>query len=350
MGLLRGVVAVLGLVACGDAANGTQLVDFVSATVSRPLAYGSAALVVDFLERAGLRANESALHVGGRKRHFGIPGGEVQFERGLGPERVQRLEARAASVWPHLPWQSLGFLHRYQYSTSVHSGLAQRGWAEEVSRPPHKPRRMADLQYFASSLRDDWANGTLPTNATVLDTGCGGGRNGLYLIEHLDPGNYFGFDRDEFSVRSFIQFELGVLFPDLLAAKEPTIRLEKEWDVFSVLRGAAPDLVLFASVLKKELGDDKRSLILHYVGKVLAPNGLVFVWSDCDDDLIALAATRRFALRFTHHHDCVFDRPTFHLSPAQVEAARGAQAALEAAAAAHAEAARFGAPSRRVAG
>ena len=54
----------------------------------------------------------------------------------------------------------------------------------------------------------------------------------------------------------------------------------------------------------------------------MSPNGLVFVWSDCDDDLIALAATRRFALRFTHHHDCVFDRPTFHLSPAQVEAAR----------------------------
>jgi len=124
--------------------------------------------------------------------------------------------------------------------------------------------------------------------------------------DYLEPARYYGFDSDAFSIESFVQFELGVLYPQLLA-KRPTLRLERDWNVADVLGDARADVVLFASVLKKELAGDTRTDVLRRVRAALAPGGLVFVFADCDGDLRERAAAAGLALRLARHHgDCVF--------------------------------------------
>jgi len=298
----RSLVCLVWFASCAraPAAEGTRFVSFWNASAANPpLAYASPGDVVALLERAGVSG--SSLESGSREQHKGIPGSEPALRTALGADVVARLQALAASVTPALPWESLAFFHRHQYKAQTHEYLKP----EEVSTPPHKPRRVADVLYYGPDLRPDW-NGSLPRDATVLDVGCGSGRNGLFFVDYLEPARYYGFDSDAFSIESFVQLELGVLYPQLLA-KRPTLRLERDWNVADVLGGARADVVLFASVLKKGLPGDTRTDVLRRVRAALAPGGLVFVFADCDGDLRERAAAAGLALRLSRHHgDCVF--------------------------------------------
>ncbi len=276
---------------------------------SPPLAYGSPERVVALLAAAGLTgdasANESSVH------RSGIPADDTALRNQLGPEGVARLQRLAQSVTPALPWASLAFFHRRQYAKS------NRDYLGEHNGAPAEKRLAAQEASRRARFVRDFGGATLSRNATVLDAGCGSGRNGLFFIDHLDRGKYYGFDVDAFSLRSFIQLELGVIYPGLLAEKDPNIRLVDRWRLEEVLGGALADVVLFASVLKKRgLGEDLRRAVLAEVKKVLAPGGRVFVFADCDAALRATATNLSLAVLYKHHHgDCVFDDPDRRLGP-----------------------------------
>ncbi|KAJ1459763.1 hypothetical protein M885DRAFT_48664 [Pelagophyceae sp. CCMP2097] len=152
----------------------------------------------------------------------------------------------------------------------------------------------------------------LQRNATVLDFGCGSGRNGLALIDYLDAGGYFGFDADQFSIRCFLQLELGVLRPNL-QNKRPSIFHETHWNLSRVLHRAAPksvDAVLFASVLKAGVfNSEVRRGILQACTDVLAPGGAIYVWCDCDDNLQHSARAIGLEMKgMMKEHGCIFKK------------------------------------------
>ena len=64
----------------------------------------------------------------------------------------------------------------------------------------------------------------------ILDIGCGGGRLGYELIDYLDKGNYYGFDKEKNWIESF---RLAVTINNL-SSKKPTILLSGfDWDLKS---------------------------------------------------------------------------------------------------------------------
>lgn len=99
--------------------------------------------------------------------------------------------------------------------------------------------------------------GLLPQHV-VVDAGCGWGRLGLRLISYLDRARYHGVDIDEFSLRAFVQFEIGIMQPKLIA-KAPTVLHSDQFAFRAALRrgaggrngnGSSPeaDMVIFSSV------------------------------------------------------------------------------------------------------
>ena len=126
----------------------------------------------------------------------------------------------------------------------------------------------------------------------VVDAGCGWGRLGLRLIEYLYPKNYVGVDVDEFSLRAFIQFEIGVEQPHLIK-KSPHILRSETFALHSALKSGGnllylrdndrghANFVIFSAVLKPNMPRFLRSSAVCAATQVLTQGGKIVIFNDC---------------------------------------------------------------------
>jgi SAM-dependent methyltransferase len=73
---------------------------------------------------------------------------------------------------------------------------------------PHR-ERVGGLWEEIGRLQIDFlrAQGLRPTDA-LLDVGCGSLRGGVHFIRYLEPGRYYGIDKDAELIRAGVQIEL----------------------------------------------------------------------------------------------------------------------------------------------
>jgi cyclopropane fatty-acyl-phospholipid synthase-like methyltransferase len=102
---------------------------------------------------------------------------------------------------------------------------------------------------------------------TVLDVGCGGGRLGYELINYLDKGNYYGFDKQADWIKDF----QSSIVSSELSSKAPSIVLgdfnlnfnkDTKFDyiyAYSVFTHVGPELIsLFLNNLKTYINNDSK--------------------------------------------------------------------------------------------
>ncbi|KAJ8607469.1 hypothetical protein CTAYLR_009422 [Chrysophaeum taylorii] len=230
--------------------------------------YSSPEAVRELLRTANLSASADCVGLG--PASAGIPGTTM---RALGnfTKTLQRtnelasLVERARSLDPRIPWRALALYHRGML------GYARPNWAEErwddrVAGPLRDPKYFRDL---ASRIK-------IEPGAVFVDAGCGWGRVGLHLVELLDADKYHGIDIDEFELRAFIQLELGIERPDLLA-KRPRFLRTPSFDFETALDGKRADVVVFYHVLKTNLPKPLVRKAMCHAASVLKPGGKMLV-------------------------------------------------------------------------
>jgi tellurite methyltransferase len=120
-----------------------------------------------------------------------------------------------------------------------------------------------DIYLFDQILR-----GRITTGMTVLDAGCGSGRNLVYLLR--SGCNVFGADMDPVAI-DVTRRLAAFLAPDL----PPTnFRLEAIEDMS--FPDACSDVVISSAVLHFARDDDHFKAMLHGTWRVLKPGGLMF--------------------------------------------------------------------------
>jgi hypothetical protein len=122
-----------------------------------------------------------------------------------------------------------------------------------------------------SELLDVLLTYGLKPEHVVVDYGCGSFRLGKALIEHLDPGHYWGLD----VIGEFLESGMALLEPELKARKRPNARVISA-ESLAETAAAKPDFVVSWHVCSKvppaRLGD--------YFGKIvslLGPTGVALV-------------------------------------------------------------------------
>jgi len=68
--------------------------------------------------------------------------------------------------------------------------------------------------------------GLLPHHA-FLDIGCGALRGGIHLIPYLDPGNYFGMEKQAGLIQAALTEEIS---PEVVAARKPRLVVSADFD------------------------------------------------------------------------------------------------------------------------
>jgi len=207
-----------------------------------------------------------------KPHNAGIPGARgslfEKFERDIGPVDVATYKARAAQLRPPVPWLILALYHRGMLQ------IPRPDWATE--------RLISTSAVTAIDERFDVLvkNGLQPTSR-IIDAGCGWGRFAMLLIPYLSTGCYHGLDIDEFELRGFIQFEIGIERPEL-ATKQPHIMHSSTFE-FLLLTGGSQDIdfVVFSSVLNQEMPSKLRALALCNAAQVLRAGGKVQIFNDC---------------------------------------------------------------------
>lgn len=112
------------------------------------------------------------------------------------------------------------------------------------------------------------SEGLRPQDA-LLDVGCGCLRGGVHLVAYLEPGRYYGIDRDAQLVRAGLEIELpraglaGRLSPDHLLVD----------DAFEVGRLGATFDVAWAQSLFTHLTPPDIRRCLEQVARVVRPGG-----------------------------------------------------------------------------
>lgn len=112
----------------------------------------------------------------------------------------------------------------------------------------------------------------------LLDVGCGTFRGGRHIIEHLEPGNYYGFDKKG----SAIGWGKEHVLKELVEEKEPRLFVlrmdDRPVDLAQMLEFAEFDLVWMHAFLD-HIGPRKALSALRDVGSVLANDGCIFATS-----------------------------------------------------------------------
>jgi hypothetical protein len=100
----------------------------------------------------------------------------------------------------------------------------------------------------------------------VVDYGCGSFRLGKALIEHLEPGRYWGLD----VIDEFLESGMALLEPELKAAKLPNARVISPENLAETA-AARPDFIISWHVCSKV----PPSRLADYFGKIVALMGPV---------------------------------------------------------------------------
>jgi SAM-dependent methyltransferase len=117
-------------------------------------------------------------------------------------------------------------------------------------------------------LFDQLLRGRLPRGITILDAGCGGGRNIRYL---MDAGHeVFAVDEDADAVSGVMRMA-GELNPSL-----PASNFRREAVELISFPPASMDAVLSIAVLHFARSDAQFSAMLESMWRVLKPGGLLF--------------------------------------------------------------------------
>jgi SAM-dependent methyltransferase len=154
------------------------------------------------------------------------------------------------------------------------SRVAAAAWAMQV---PVTFLAECHHQYYGGSWSKsgEWLSilkeSGVKSTDTVFDVGCGSLRLGVSLMRYLSPGNYYGLDIDELSLRAGIQWEVPV---NNLTNAEPHLLLSGEFEMSKIAAPSSIDWVVFFMVLKNN-GFFMPALM--GAAKVLKPNGRILI-------------------------------------------------------------------------
>lgn len=117
-------------------------------------------------------------------------------------------------------------------------------------------------------LFDQLLRGRVKPGQTIVDAGCGSGRNLVYFLR--EGYRVFGVDKDVNAIRA-VQSLSASLSPGLPAGNFRVERVE----AMSITEGSA-DLVISSAVLHFARDDDQFREMLHGTWRAIKPGGLLF--------------------------------------------------------------------------
>lgn len=134
---------------------------------------------------------------------------------------------------------------------------------------PTLPEQFGQIDIY---LFDQLLRGRIPPGMRILDAGCGGGRNLLYLLQAARNERYeiFGADSDSQAIAG-VRRLAAALAPDIPA---DNFRLETLEEMS--FPDALADVVLSSAVLHFAADDDHFRAMLRGSWRVLKPGGLFF--------------------------------------------------------------------------
>ena len=160
--------------------------------------------------------------------------------------------------------------------------------AEVSSTPESLADFFGDLDIY---LFDQLLRGRITSDMTVLDVGCGGGRNLVYMLRA--GYRVYGVDVDEEAVEALRRLS-GRLVPGYEEARFCVERLPG-----LSFRDGMFDVVIAIAVLHFAADDDEFTAMLGELWRVMAPNGMLFARLASSiglEDRVKPLGNRRFRL------------------------------------------------------
>ena len=99
----------------------------------------------------------------------------------------------------------------------------------------------------------------LSSTDKVCDVGCGSLRVGRYLITHLEHGNYYGIEPNQWLVDAALEHEVGTL----TEVKLCHFANRDDFDIAQAFPDVGFDLVLISSVLAHASHEQMRQALVH---------------------------------------------------------------------------------------
>jgi hypothetical protein len=164
-------------------------------------------------------------------------------------------------------WHLKPFVWRLFHPGGTPEEYYARSIAGRVSRGDHPAiGAQARSVRAATELLDILLTHGLQPGHVVVDYGCGSFRLGKALIEHLEPGRYWGLD----VIDEFLESGMALLEPELKAAKLPNARVISP-ESLAETAAARPDFIISWHVCSKV----PPSRLADYFGKIVALMGPV---------------------------------------------------------------------------
>ena len=211
-------------------------------------------------------------------------------------------------------------------------GRVQHGlktWVEstlkvQISRRPEYRGSTFITEYHHQSYNGPWCRGRdiadylihrgLRPSHYLLDFGCGCIRAGIWLIEYLDDGHYFGLDAHLQSLEAAVEYEIPL---HNLEGKHPRFLQTKTFDLDYFQQTF--DIILANSVLH-HLSESQLDTALRNVASSLSPSGRLVLTPGLPHDKAALASKYKFELTHVEKRRSKFsdaDIEWFELTPSR---------------------------------